>query len=156
MEAETDTIAVGEKKEFTISSGRLKMCSFTPDKDGYYLIKNTSANAAEEFYIQMHLDEKSCSYYTGTASYYGYLEAEKTYTIQFIHYSGNEKTLQLSVEYAENKEARISVGNWLAIFAESEGHLNDYESERAYSEVEDIATGKYDHRLGRGGHSISM
>ena len=59
-------------------------------------------------------------------------------------------------QYAENKEARISVGNRLAIFAESEGHLNDYESERAYSEVEDIATGKYDHRLGRGGHSISM
>lgn len=60
------------------------------------------------------------------------------------------------IQYAENKEARISVGNWLAMFAESEGHLNDYESERAYSEVEDIATGKYNHRLGRGGHSISM
>ena len=59
-------------------------------------------------------------------------------------------------QYAENKEARISVGNWLAMFAESQGQLNDYESERAYSEVENIATGKYDHRLGRGGHSISM
>ena len=59
-------------------------------------------------------------------------------------------------QYAENKEARISVGNWLALFAESEGHLNDYESERAYSEVEDIATGKYDHRLGKGGQGISM
>ena len=59
-------------------------------------------------------------------------------------------------QYAENKEARISVGNWLAMFAESEGHLNDYESERAYSEVEDIATGKYDHRLGKEGQGISM
>lgn len=59
-------------------------------------------------------------------------------------------------QYAENKEARISVGNWLAMFAESQGQLNDYESERAYSEVEDIATGKYDHRLGKGGQGISM
>ena len=59
-------------------------------------------------------------------------------------------------QYAENNEARISVGNWLTMFAESEGRLNDYESERAYSEVEDIATGKYDHRLGKGGQGISM
>ena len=59
-------------------------------------------------------------------------------------------------QYAENKEARISVGNWLAMFAECEGRLNDYESERAYSEVENIATGKYDHRLGKGGQGISM
>ena len=43
-------------------------------------------------------------------------------------------------QYAENNEARISVGNWLAMFAESQGQLNDYESERVYSEVEDIAT----------------
>ena len=42
------------------------------------------------------------------------------------------------------------------MFAESQGQLNDYESERAYSEVEDIATGKYDHRLGKGGQGISM
>ena len=59
-------------------------------------------------------------------------------------------------QYAENNEARISVGNWLAMFAESQGQLNDYESERVYSEVEDIATGKYDHRLGKGGQGISM
>ena len=59
-------------------------------------------------------------------------------------------------QYAENNEARISVGNWLTMFAESQGQLNDYESERAYSEVEDIATGKYDHRLGKGGQGISM
>lgn len=42
------------------------------------------------------------------------------------------------------------------MFAESEGQLNDYESERAYCEVEDIATGKYDHRLGKSGQGISM
>ena len=59
-------------------------------------------------------------------------------------------------QYAENKEALISVGNWLAMFPECEGQLNDYESERAYSEVENIATGKYDHRLGKGGQGISM
>ena len=59
-------------------------------------------------------------------------------------------------QYAENNEARISVGNWLVMFAESQGQLNDYESERVYSEVEDIATGKYDHRLGKGGQGISM
>ena len=59
-------------------------------------------------------------------------------------------------QYAENNEARISVGNWITMFAESQGQLNDYESERAYSEVENIATGKYDHRLGKGGQGISM
>ena len=42
------------------------------------------------------------------------------------------------------------------MFAESQGQLYDYESERAYSEVVDIATGKYDHRLGKGDQGISM
>ncbi len=53
--------------------------------------------------------------------------------------------------YAENKEERFAVGNWLVNFARDKGKLTEAQTDRAYSEVDDVAKGRYDWRIERGG-----
>lgn len=51
--------------------------------------------------------------------------------------------------YAKNKEERFAVGNWLVNFARDKGKLTGAQTDRAYSEVDDVAEGRYDWRIGR-------
>lgn len=53
--------------------------------------------------------------------------------------------------YAETKEERFAVGNWLVNFARDKGDLTEAQTDRAYSEVDDVAEGRYDWRIERGG-----
>lgn len=53
--------------------------------------------------------------------------------------------------YAESKEERFAVGNWLVNFARDKGKLTEAQTDRAYSEVDDVAEGRYDWRIERVG-----
>lgn len=44
-------------------------------------------------------------------------------------------------EYAKSKDERIAVGNWLVNFACVKGNLTDPQTNRAFSEVDDVAGG---------------
>ena len=52
--------------------------------------------------------------------------------------------------YAENEEERFAVGNWLVNFARDKGKLTEAQTDRAYSEVDDVADGRYNWRIEKG------
>jgi mobilization protein len=53
-------------------------------------------------------------------------------------------------EYAKSKEERFAVGNWLVNFASIKGKLTDAQTDRAFSEVDDVAEGRYDWKIDSG------
>lgn len=59
-------------------------------------------------------------------------------------------------QYSADEDGRKAVGNWLVGYAEVEGNLSPGEYERAISEVDDIAEGRYDHRLRRESNGLGM
>ena len=58
-------------------------------------------------------------------------------------------------EYSKDTEGRLGVGNWLSIYAEQKGNLNEREFDKAAKEVDDVAEGRYDWRISRGGNNLS-
>lgn len=49
--------------------------------------------------------------------------------------------------YAESKDERFAVGNWLVNFARDKGNLTEAQTDRAYREVDDVARCRYDWRI---------
>ena len=58
------------------------------------------------------------------------------------------------MQNSKTKEQWKHVGRWLVDFAIGKGRLNQPEANRAYNEVNDIAEGKYDWRIQKGGQSM--
>jgi hypothetical protein len=49
--------------------------------------------------------------------------------------------------YADTKDDRIAVGNWLVIFARDKGKLTNLQTDCASKEVDAVAEGRYDWRI---------
>ena len=57
-------------------------------------------------------------------------------------------SIRLTIDaFTSKKSERVAVGNWLVNTATVTHGLTDVETNRAYTEVEDVATGAYDHRI---------
>ncbi len=59
-------------------------------------------------------------------------------------------------EYAETREEMLAVGNWLVGYSGIKGRLSNQERSRAQKEVDDVAEGRYDWRIQRGGNGLSV
>lgn len=59
-------------------------------------------------------------------------------------------------EYAKSKDERFAVSNWLVNFACVKGKFTDAQIDRAFSEVDDVAEGRYNGRIDRGRGGISI
>ena len=59
-------------------------------------------------------------------------------------------------EYAETREEMLAVGSWLVGYSSIKGRLSNQERSRAQKEVDDVAEGRYDWRIQRGGNGLSI
>ena len=64
------------------------------------------------------------------------------------------KIKEIMNEYADTREEMLAVGNWLVGYSGIRGKLSCLERNRAQKEVDDVAEGRYDWRIERGGKSI--
>lgn len=58
--------------------------------------------------------------------------------------------------YADTENERIAVGNWLVGYSSIKGRLSEREESRAQKEADDIAEGRYDWRIQKGGNRLSV
>nr|DAZ54487.1 MAG TPA: hypothetical protein [Caudoviricetes sp.] len=58
--------------------------------------------------------------------------------------------------YAGTEDERLAVGNWFVGYSAIKGKPTEQEKIRARQEVDDVAKGRYDWRIDRGGNGLSV